>query len=65
MYSRTAKVYETLGDRRAATEHYAYATASRSAGTYARIVALDLVAGAETHLKRDSERPRPWGRRAG
>ncbi|MEU9744326.1 hypothetical protein [Streptomyces niveus] len=49
--SRTAKVYETLGDHRAAAEQYARAASSRPAGTYARIVALDLVAGAETQLK--------------
>ncbi|MGW0491156.1 hypothetical protein [Streptomyces olivaceus] len=52
VYSRTAKVHETLGDHRAAAEQYARAAASRPAGTYARIVALDLVAGAEMHLKR-------------
>ncbi|WP_164764571.1 hypothetical protein [Streptomyces lydicus] len=52
VYSRTAKVHETLGDHQAAAEHYALAAASRPAGTYARIVALDLVAGAEMHLKR-------------
>ncbi|MEV8311988.1 hypothetical protein AB0P36_32900 [Streptomyces flavidovirens] len=51
VYSRTAKVHETLGDHRAAAEHYALA-AARPADTYARIVALDLVAGAEMHLKR-------------
>ncbi|MEJ8657599.1 hypothetical protein [Streptomyces sp. MS1.AVA.4] len=52
VYSRTAKVHETLGDHRSAAEQYALAAASRPAGTYARIVALDLVAGAEMHLKR-------------
>ncbi|GHI98031.1 hypothetical protein [Streptomyces olivaceus] len=52
VYSRTAKVHETLGDHRAAAEQYARAAGSRPAGTYARIVALDLVAGAEMHLKR-------------
>lgn len=52
VYSRTAKVYETLRDHRAAAEQYARAAASRPAGTYARIVALDLVAGAEMQLKR-------------
>ncbi|MGW0315446.1 hypothetical protein [Streptomyces flavidovirens] len=53
MYSRTAKVHETLGDHRAAAEQYALAAAAaRPADTYARIVALDLVAGAEMHLKR-------------
>ncbi|MET7718725.1 hypothetical protein [Streptomyces sp. NPDC005407] len=52
VYSRTAKVHETLGDHRAAAEQYALAASARPAGTYARIVALDLVAGAEMHLKR-------------
>lgn len=51
VYSRTAKVYEALGDHRAAAKQYAHAAATRPAGTYARIVALDLVAGAEMHLK--------------
>ncbi|QXE38037.1 hypothetical protein KQY30_31195 [Streptomyces sp. GMY02] len=54
VYSRTAKVHEPLGDHRAAAEQYALAAAARPAGTYARIVALDLVAGAEMHLKRGS-----------
>jgi ketosteroid isomerase-like protein len=52
VYSRTAKVHETLGDHRAAAEQYALAAKSRPADTYARLVALDLVAGAEMHLKR-------------
>ncbi|WP_432000178.1 hypothetical protein [Streptomyces sioyaensis] len=52
VYSRTAKVYETIGDHRAAAEQYARAATSRPAGTYARIVALDLVASAEMQLKR-------------
>ncbi|WP_455351331.1 hypothetical protein [Streptomyces sp. SYSU K217416] len=52
VYSRTAKVHETLGDHQAAAEQYAHAATSRPAATYARIVALDLVAGAEMHLKR-------------
>ncbi|GGT54950.1 Tat pathway signal protein [Streptomyces kurssanovii] len=52
VYSRTAKVHETLGDHRAAAEQYALAATARPAETYARIVALDLVAGAEMHLKR-------------
>lgn len=51
VYSRKAKVHETLGDHRTAAEQYALAAASRPAGTYARIVALDLVAGAEMQLK--------------
>lgn len=54
VYSRTAKVHETLGDHRAAAEQYALAATARPAHTYARIVALDLVAGAEMHLKRGS-----------
>lgn len=52
VFSRTAKVFETLGDHRAAAEEYLHAASARPAGTYARIVALDLVAGAEIHLKR-------------
>ncbi|MEV7384315.1 hypothetical protein [Streptomyces lydicus] len=52
VYSRNAKVYETLGDHRTAAEHYDRAAGARPAGTYARIVALDLVAGAEMQLKR-------------
>jgi len=52
VYSRTAKVYQTLGDHQAAAEQYAHAATSRPAATYARIVALDLVASAEMHLKR-------------
>ncbi|WP_326615625.1 hypothetical protein OG863_00085 [Streptomyces decoyicus] len=52
VYSRNAKVYETLGDYRTAAEQYGRAAGARPAGTYARIVALDLVAGAEMQLKR-------------
>ncbi|MFI0212426.1 hypothetical protein [Streptomyces sp. SID8014] len=52
VYSRTAKVYETIGDHQAAAEQYARAATSRPADTYARIVALDLVASAEMHLTR-------------
>ncbi|WP_434593390.1 hypothetical protein [Streptomyces sp. A5-4] len=50
LYSRAAKVHETLGDHQAAAEQYARAAASRP-GMYARIVALDLVASAEMQLK--------------
>ena len=46
VHSRTAKVFETLGDRRRAAAMYGAAAASRPPGTYARIVALDLVAQA-------------------
>ncbi|MGW9042822.1 hypothetical protein ACWGQL_09705 [Streptomyces lydicus] len=52
VYSGNAKVYETLGDHRTAAEQYGRAAVARPAGTYARIVALDLVAGAEMQLKR-------------
>ncbi|PJN36579.1 hypothetical protein CG747_32035 [Streptomyces sp. CB02959] len=52
VYSRNAKVYETLGDYQTAAEQYGRAAGARPAGTYARIVALDLVAGAEMQLKR-------------
>ncbi|KAB7850138.1 hypothetical protein [Streptomyces mobaraensis] len=45
--SRTAKVFATLGDPRNAAQQYAIAAASRPPGTYARIIALDLVAQAE------------------
>ncbi|MET4922067.1 hypothetical protein P3L51_06820 [Streptomyces sp. PSRA5] len=64
VHSRTAKVYETLGDHRAAAEQYARAASSRPAGTYARIVALDLVAGAEMQLKRGNieQACATWGR---
>lgn len=54
VHSRAAKVFETLGDHRTSAEQYRRAAASRPAGTYARIVALDLVAEAEMHLKQGS-----------
>ncbi|MFJ8076171.1 hypothetical protein ACIQ7Q_20025 [Streptomyces sp. NPDC096176] len=44
--------YETLGDHWAAAEQYALAATARPADTYVHIVSLDLVAGAEMHLKR-------------
>lgn len=50
VYSRTAKVHETLKNQRAAAEQYAAAAAARPA-THARIVALNLVARAELQLK--------------
>jgi hypothetical protein len=52
VYSRTARIYETLGEHRAAAEQYIRAAAARSTNTYARVVALDLVSAAELHLKR-------------
>jgi hypothetical protein len=51
LYSRTAKVHEALGDHRCAAQQYALAVAARP-GNHARIVALDLVAGAEMDLRR-------------
>ncbi|MEU3598405.1 hypothetical protein ABZ714_06665 [Streptomyces sp. NPDC006798] len=51
VHSRTAKVHETLGDHRAAAAEYQRAAAARPATTYARIVALDLVASAEMQLR--------------
>lgn len=51
VHSRAAKVFETLGDHRTGAEQYARAAAARPVDTYARIVALDLVAEAEMHLK--------------
>ncbi|WP_327324280.1 hypothetical protein OG735_18415 [Streptomyces sp. NBC_01210] len=51
VYSRTAKVFETLGDRHNAARQYATAAASRPGTTYARIIALDLVAQAEQQAK--------------
>jgi len=53
VYSRTAKVYETLGDYHAAAEQYTRAAASRP-DTHARIVALDLMASAELHVNQGS-----------
>jgi hypothetical protein len=53
VYSRTAKVHETVGDHRAAAEHYALAATARPANTCARIVALPG-RGSEMHLKRGS-----------
>lgn len=63
VFSRTAKVFETLGDHQAAAAEYLHAVSARPAGTYARIVALDLVAGAEIHLKRGriEEACATWG----
>jgi hypothetical protein len=47
VHSRTAKVFETLGDCGNSARSYATAAASRPGATYARIIALDLVAQAE------------------
>lgn len=54
VHSRTAKVFETLDDRRNAARQYATAAASRPGTTYARIIALDLVAQAEQQAKQGS-----------
>ncbi|MEV4442849.1 hypothetical protein AB0K09_28315 [Streptomyces sp. NPDC049577] len=51
VHSRTAKVFETLGDRPNAAKEYATAAASRPGATYARIIALDLVAQAEQQAR--------------
>ncbi|MFD9631833.1 hypothetical protein [Streptomyces violascens] len=51
VHSRTAKVFETLGDRPNSARSYATAAASRPGATYARIIALDLVAQAEQQAK--------------
>ncbi|WP_328689946.1 hypothetical protein OHA74_12550 [Streptomyces phaeochromogenes] len=51
VHSRTAKVFETLGDRGNSARSYATAAASRPGATYARIIALDLMAQAEQQAK--------------
>ncbi|MFI5987574.1 hypothetical protein ACIBEA_42770 [Streptomyces sp. NPDC051555] len=51
VHSRSAKVFETLGDRPNSSRSYATAAASRPGTTYARIIALDLVAQAEQQAK--------------
>ncbi len=62
--SRTAKVFETLGDRPRAAAMYGAAARSRPPGTYARIVALDLVAQAELQAAEGSieQACATWGR---
>jgi hypothetical protein len=64
VHSRTAKVFEALGDRPNAARHYATAAASRPGTTYARIIALDLVAQAEQQAKQGSieQACTTWGR---
>ncbi|MFI0743082.1 hypothetical protein ACH4PU_34165 [Streptomyces sp. NPDC021100] len=54
VHSRTAKVFETVGDRPNAAKEYATAAASRPGATYARIIALDLVAQAEQQAQQGS-----------
>ncbi|MFD0371082.1 hypothetical protein [Streptomyces sp. NPDC127114] len=63
-HSRTAKVFETLGDRPNAAHQYATAAASQPGATYARIIALDLVAQAEQQAKQGSieQACGTWGR---
>lgn len=62
--SRSAKVFEALGDRRRAAGMYGAAASSRPPGTYARIVALDLVAQAELQAADGSveQACTTWGR---
>ncbi|MFD3441645.1 hypothetical protein ACFWU3_29550 [Streptomyces sp. NPDC058685] len=64
VHSRTAKVFETLGDRGNSARSYATATASRPGATYARIIALDLVAQAEQQAKQGGieQACATWGR---
>ncbi|MBT2510038.1 hypothetical protein J7I98_30115 [Streptomyces sp. ISL-98] len=64
VHSRTAKVFETLGDRKNAARQYATAAASQPGTTYARIIALDLVAQAEHQAKQGSieQACTTWGR---
>ncbi|MFF0437513.1 hypothetical protein ACFYU9_35535 [Streptomyces sp. NPDC004327] len=64
VHSRTAKVFETLGDRPNAAHQYATAAASRPGATYARIIALDLVAQAEQQAKQGGieQACGTWGR---
>ncbi|MFF2026703.1 hypothetical protein ACFVW2_33560 [Streptomyces sp. NPDC058171] len=64
VHSRTAKVFETLGDRRRAAAMYGTAATSRPPGTYARIIALDLVAQAEMQAADGSieQACATWGR---
>ncbi|WNI15324.1 hypothetical protein [Actinacidiphila sp. ITFR-21] len=51
VHSRTAKVFEALGDRGNSARSYAAAAANRPRTTYARIVALDLMAQAEQEAR--------------
>ncbi|WP_190128474.1 hypothetical protein [Streptomyces mashuensis] len=62
--SRTAKVFATLGDPHNAAQQYARAAATRPPGTYARIIALDLVAQAELEAAQGSieQACATWGR---
>ncbi|MCD9195018.1 hypothetical protein [Streptomyces albireticuli] len=62
--SRTAKVFAALGDPRNAAQQYARAAAGRPPGTYARIIALDLVARAEIQAGQGAieEACVTWGR---
>ncbi|GLF95214.1 hypothetical protein [Streptomyces yaizuensis] len=54
VHSRTAKVHETLGDHHTAAAFYTRAARTRPPGTYARIIALDLVAAVEQQLRHGS-----------
>ncbi|WP_206312861.1 hypothetical protein [Streptomyces sp. 196(2019)] len=63
VHSRTAMVFETLGDRPNAAQ-YATAAASRPGAAYARIIALDLAAQAEQQVQQGSieQACTTWGR---
>ncbi|WP_329612602.1 hypothetical protein OG244_04220 [Streptomyces brevispora] len=63
VHSRSAKVFEALGDRPNSARSYATAGASRPGATYARIIALDLVAQAEQQTKQGGieEACTTWG----
>ncbi|MEV7282415.1 hypothetical protein [Streptomyces sp. NPDC093111] len=67
IHSRTAKVFETLGDRRRAAAMYGTAATSRPPGTHARIIALDLIAQAEMQAAEGSieQACATWGRAIG
>lgn len=64
VHSHTAKVFDKLRDQRRAAEEYAAAAAGRSASTYARIFALDLVVQAKMqHAQGHIEQAcATWGR---
>ncbi|MEU5164538.1 hypothetical protein AB0G74_33630 [Streptomyces sp. NPDC020875] len=51
VYSRTAKVHDALGNYETGAAYLMRSAASWPSSTYARIVALDLVAAAEMQLK--------------
>ncbi|MFC9700036.1 hypothetical protein ACFTWD_04975 [Streptomyces sp. NPDC056943] len=64
IHSRTAKLFESLGDRLNSARQYATAAAGRPGATYARIIALNLVAQAEQQAKQGGieQACTTWGR---